>query len=43
LTTLICEEDWDELDEDEKAQQQLSLKISLYSDLEIPVKDIFEI
>ncbi|MBO6293451.1 MAG: Uma2 family endonuclease [Selenomonas sp.] len=39
----LSEEDWDELDEDEKAQQQLSLKISLYSDLEIPVKDIFEI
>lgn len=39
----FTEEEWSYMDEDEKAQQQLSLKISLYSDLEIPVKDIFEI
>ena len=36
------EEDWAALSEAEKAEQQLSLKISLYSDLEIQVKDIFE-
>ena len=36
------EEDWDALSDEEKAEQKLSLKISLYDDLEIPVKDIFE-
>ena len=35
-------EDWAALSEAEKAEQQLSLKISLYNDLEIPVKEIFE-
>ena len=36
------EEDWAALSEAEKAEQQLSLKISLYSDLEIQVKEVFE-
>ena len=36
------EEDWAALSEAEKAEQALSLKISLYNDLEIQVKDIFE-
>ena len=36
------EEDWAALTEKEKSEQQLSLKISLYDDLEILVKDIFE-
>lgn len=36
------EEDWAALSESEKAAQQLSLKISLYDDLEIMVKDVFE-
>ncbi len=36
------EEDWAALTEAEKAEQQLSLKISLYPDLEILVKDVFE-
>lgn len=35
------EEDWAALTETEKAEQQLSLKISMYPDLEIVVKDIF--
>ena len=36
------EEDWAALTDAEKAEQLLSLKISLYSDLEIQVKEIFE-
>ena len=36
------EEDWDALSDAEKAEQKMSLKISLYDDLEIPIKDIFE-
>lgn len=36
------EEDWAALSETEKAEQQLSLKISLYNDLKIQVKEIFE-
>ena len=36
------EEDWNALSEAEKAEQQLSFKISLYDDLEILVKDVFE-
>ena len=35
------EEDWAALTEAEKAEQQLSLKISMYPDLEIVVKDVF--
>ena len=35
------EEDWAALTEAEKAEQQLSLKISMYPDLEIMVKDVF--
>ena len=36
------EEDWAALTENERAEHQLSLKISLYDDLEIMVKDGFE-
>lgn len=36
------EEDWAALNDAEKAEQQLSLKISLYNDLEIQVNEIFE-
>ncbi|WP_303841281.1 Uma2 family endonuclease [Selenomonas ruminantium] len=36
------EEDWAALSDTEKAEQQLSLKVSLYDDLEIQVKEIFE-
>lgn len=36
------EEEWDALTEKEKSQQKLSLKLSLYDDLEIDVKEIFE-
>ena len=36
------EEEWEGLSEKEKAQQKLTLKLSLYDDLEIEVKEIFE-
>lgn len=36
------EEDWAALTESERAEQLLSLKISLYDDLEIQIKDVFE-
>ncbi|MBP3818526.1 MAG: Uma2 family endonuclease, partial [Butyrivibrio sp.] len=36
------EEDWNALSEAEKAEQQLSVKINLYDDLEVLVKDVFE-
>ena len=36
------EEDWAALSDAEKAEQQLSLKLSLYNDLEIQIKDVFE-
>lgn len=35
------EEEWEGLSEGEKGQQKLTLKLSLYDDLEIPVKEIF--
>ena len=35
------DEEWDNLDDKERANTKLSLKISLYDDLEINVKDIF--
>ena len=36
------EENWAALSDAEKTEQQLSLKLSLYNDLEIQVKDVFE-
>ena len=36
------EEEWEGLSEREKAEQKLTLKLSLYDDLEIEVKEIFE-
>ena len=36
------EEDWDLLTEKEKAAQKFKVKVSLYDDLEIDVKEIFE-
>lgn len=38
----VSEEEWEEYDEEEKKGISLSLKISLYDDFEIYVKDIFE-
>ena len=38
----LTEEDWNLLDDKEQAEQKLTLKISLYDDLEISVKDVFE-
>ena len=38
----ISDSEWEELDDEDKAEYRLSLKISLYDDLEIAVKDIFE-
>lgn len=35
------EEEWDALSDKEKSQQKLTLKLSLYDDLEIDVRDIF--
>ena len=35
-------EEWDDLDDKERANTKLSLKVSLYDDLEINVKEIFE-
>lgn len=35
-------EEWEDLIEDEQARQKLSLKLSLYDDLEIKVNDVFE-
>lgn len=34
--------DWEDMTEEERAEQQLTLKLSLYEDLEIEVKEIFE-
>ena len=36
------EEEWDDLSDEEKAEQNLTLKLSLYDDLEIDVKEVFE-
>ena len=36
------EEEWEGLTEKEKLQQKLTLKLSLYDDLEIEVKELFE-
>ncbi|MBR2215821.1 MAG: Uma2 family endonuclease [Selenomonadaceae bacterium] len=38
----FSEEEWEGLDERQKARQELTLKLSLYDDLEIGVDDIFE-
>lgn len=35
-------DEWERLTDEQKAEQKLSLKISLYDELEIQVKDIFE-
>lgn len=35
-------EEWEDLDDKERADTKLSLKVSLYDDFEINVKDIFE-
>ena len=35
-------EDWDLLNDKEKAEEKFSVKVSLYDDLEISVKEIFE-
>ena len=37
------EEEWDMLNEKEKAKQTLKIKVSLYDDLEVDVKEIFEV
>jgi len=39
--TDFSEADWSRLNEKEKAEQSLTLKLSLYDDLEISVQDIF--
>ena len=39
--TRFTESEWERLREEEKAEQNLSLKISLYDDLEIQLDDIF--
>ena len=36
------EEDWERLDETDRAETRLTLKLSLYDDLEINVKELFE-
>ena len=38
---LLDQEEWDCMDEDERKAAKISLKVSLYDDLEIPLKDIF--
>lgn len=38
----LTDEEWEELPDEEKEGQKLSLKLSLYDDLEIDVKEIFE-
>ena len=38
----FTEEEWDGLTDEEKAQQKLTLKLSLYDDLEIDIKELFE-
>ena len=39
--TRFTESEWERLRDEEKAEQNLSLKISLYDDLEIQLDDIF--
>ena len=41
IYTNFSENEWERLVDEEKAEQKLSLKISLYDDLEIQLKDIF--
>ena len=43
IYTNFSEDEWSRLTDEEKAEQKLSLKISLYDDLEIQLKDIFAI
>lgn len=38
----FTEDEWAEMSPEEKEKQKLSLKISLYNDLEIEIRDIFE-
>lgn len=38
----FSQEEWDDMREEDKAEIQLSLKLSLYDDLEIIVKEVFE-
>ena len=38
----FTEEEWDGLTDEEKTQQKLALKLSLYDDLEIDIKELFE-
>ena len=39
----ITDEELSEMDEEERARQRLSLKLSLYDELEIKVMDVFEL
>lgn len=39
---VISESEWERLDDEERAELSLPLKISLYDDLEIDVQEIFE-
>ena len=39
----ITPQEWEEMDEEERAQQRLSLKLSLYDELEIQIKEVFEL
>ena len=39
----ITYQEWEEMDEEERAQQRLSLKLSLYDELEIQIKEVFEL
>lgn len=39
---VYTEEEWDSLTEEEKAEQQFHVKVSLYDDLLVDVKEVFE-
>lgn len=39
----ITYQEWEEMDEEERARQRLSLKLSLYDELEIQIKEVFEL
>jgi hypothetical protein len=41
IYTNFSENEWARLTAEERAEQKLSLKVSLYDDLEIQLKDIF--
>lgn len=40
--TLYPEKEWEEMNEEEKSEALLTLKVSLYDDLSIDIRDIFD-